>query len=144
MKRNTTIARRRGGVTMNFIEPGFLYLAPVATLAVIALAIIASKRRRAMLRFLLGNSADDPDAVKLSRTRRGIRHLLLLLAMVLLLIAAARPFWNSQLLPYQARGRDVMVLFDVSKSMLASDLAPSRLKHAKFLLRKLISDSRGD
>jgi len=37
-----------------------------------------------------------------------------------------------------------MVIFDVSKSMLATDIAPSRLEHAKFLLRQLVESAPND
>ncbi|UKI30942.1 MAG: VWA domain-containing protein [Lentisphaeria bacterium] len=64
--------------------------------------------------------------------------------MLFLVAAAARPFWDSQLVPYEPHGRDLMVLFDVSKSMRATDIAPSRLEHAKFLLRQLVEADPGD
>ena len=129
---------------MNFLHPELFYLALPLVIAVAALSIHAAVRRREQLQNLLGSRADDPDAVHLSRHRRVVRIILLLIAMLCLLTAAARPWYGSRLLPYQQSGRDVMVLFDVSRSMLANDLPPSRLEHAKFLLRELIRNSQGD
>ncbi len=37
-----------------------------------------------------------------------------------------------------------MVLFDVSNSMLAEDIKPSRLTHAKWVLRQLVEQNYGD
>ena len=60
------------------------------------------------------------------------------MAMVFLSIAATRPFWSSKMVPFEAKGRDLLILFDVSKSMLSSDLTPSRLEHAKYILREIV------
>ncbi|WP_147835841.1 vWA domain-containing protein, partial [Victivallis vadensis] len=110
----------------------------------IVLAVYASHCRKQKVRALLGNGDTDPAAVKLSPPRRRFRIFLLLLTMLFLIAAAARPFWSSQLVPFEPRGRDLMVIFDVSKSMLATDIAPSRLEHAKFLLRQLVESAPND
>ena len=41
-------------------------------------------------------------------------------------------------------GRDLLVLFDVSKSMLSDDVKPSRMDHAKWLVRELVKKNPGD
>ena len=129
---------------MNFLHPEMFYLALPLVIAVAALSIQAAVRRKEQLQNLLGNRANDPDAVHLSRHRRVVRIILLTIAMLLLLTAAARPWYGSKLLPYQQSGRDIMVLFDVSKSMLATDLPPSRMEHAKYLFRELVKNAKGD
>ena len=129
---------------MRFIQPQLFYLVLPVLLAVIVLAVYASHCRKQKVRALLGSGGTDPAAVKLSPARRRFRIFLLLLAMFFLIAAAARPFWSSQLVPFEPRGRDLMVIFDVSKSMLATDIAPSRLEHAKFLLRQLVESAPND
>ena len=129
---------------MRFIQPQLFYLVLPVLLAVIVLAVYASHCRKQKVRALLGNGATDPAAVKLSPPRRRFRIFLLLMTMLFLIVAAARPFWSSQLVPFEPRGRDLMVIFDVSKSMLATDIAPSRLEHAKFLLRQLVESAPND
>ncbi len=129
---------------MRFIQPQLFYLVLPVLLAVIVLAVYASHCRKQKVRALLGSGDTDPAAVKLSPSRRRFRIFLLLLAMFFLIAAAARPFWSSQLVPFEPRGRDLMVIFDVSKSMLATDIAPSRLEHAKFLLRQLVESAPND
>ena len=129
---------------MRFIQPQLFYLVLPVLLAVIVLAVYASHCRKQKVRALLGNGDTDPAAVKLSPPRRRFRIFLLLLTMLFLIAAAARPFWSSQLVPFEPRGRDLMVIFDVSKSMLATDIAPSRLEHAKFLLRQLVESAPND
>ena len=129
---------------MRFIQPQLFYLVLPVLLAVIVLAVYASHCRKQKVRALLGNGDTDPAAVKLSPPRRRFRIFLLLMTMLFLIAAAARPFWSSQLVPFEPRGRDLMVIFDVSKSMLATDIAPSRLEHAKFLLRQLVESAPND
>ena len=129
---------------MRFIQPQLFYLVLPVLLAVIVLAVYASHCRKQKVRALLGNGDTDPAAVKLSPPRRRFRIFLLLMTMLFLIVAAARPFWSSQLVPFEPRGRDLMVIFDVSKSMLATDIAPSRLEHAKFLLRQLVESAPND
>lgn len=129
---------------MRFIQPQLFYLVLPVLLAVIVLAVYASHCRKQKVRALLGSGDTDPAAVKLSPPRRRFRIFLLLLTMLFLIAAAARPFWSSQLVPFEPRGRDLMVIFDVSKSMLATDIAPSRLEHAKFLLRQLAESAPND
>ena len=129
---------------MRFIQPQLFYLVLPVLLAVSVLAVYASHCRKQKVRALLGNGDTDPAAVKLSPPRRRFRIFLLLLTMLFLIAAAARPFWSSQLVPFEPRGRDLMVIFDVSKSMLATDIAPSRLEHAKFLLRQLVESAPND
>ena len=96
------------------------------------------------MRLILGPRAKDDKHVQLSLARRLFRFLLLLFVMLMLIIAIARPTWKLQLVPYQSSGRDLMVLFDVSKSMLAQDIRPSRLAHAKLFLRDLVNQTGSD
>ena len=59
-------------------------------------------------------------------------------ALIFLIIALARPGYNPQPIAQQARGRDVVIALDVSRSMLAADLQPSRLAAAKQSVRDLL------
>ena len=129
---------------MNFLNNLILWFIPVVVLAVLLLIWRARVRRSQILKSLLGCRWNDPEHVLISPARRSLRLWLFIAGVLLLMAAVARPYWGSQLVPYEARGRDVMVLFDVSKSMLSEDIQPSRLEHAKWLLRQLVNDSNGD
>ena len=69
---------------------------------------------------------------------------LLLTGLLLALIAAARPQWGTREETATQRGRDLMVVLDVSRSMLATDVHPTRLGRAKVDLLDLIKQLRGD
>ncbi|MDR0933126.1 MAG: VWA domain-containing protein, partial [Victivallales bacterium] len=129
---------------MNFVHPQLLYLALPVILSIVALKLHARNRRKKMLLQLLGSSLSDPAALKLSHAKRNIRFALLAAIMLLLVGVAARPYRSFRVIPHQTFGRDILVLFDVSKSMLSNDVAPSRMEHAKYLLREIVEKSGGD
>ncbi len=129
---------------IKFLNPGALWLIPLVLVVVGVLYWRAKRRRRRFLSALLGPRADSPDHVMVSYGRRALRIFLFCIALVLLVVAIARPYWGYRIIPCENRGRDVMVLFDVSKSMLATDLKPDRLEHAKWLVRQLVTNSFGD
>ena len=104
----------------------------------------ACRKRKALLERFLGDHADDPAYVNSSASLRFWRGVLFAGAVILLIVAAARPSWGFRILPYSGQGRDLMVVFDVSKSMLSQDVRPSRLEHAKWLVRQLCARNPGD
>lgn len=65
-------------------------------------------------------------------------------AMVLLVLAASGPRVGTRLVEVERKGIDILVALDVSSSMLAEDVKPSRLEKAKFEISRLISRLRGD
>ena len=103
-----------------------------------------SRKRKVLLKKFLGEQADDPARVNASPVLRFWRAVLFAGTVILLLAAAARPSWGTRILPYNGQGRDLMVVFDVSKSMLSQDVRPSRLDHAKWLVRQLCTRNPGD
>ena len=129
---------------MRFIDPYFLLLIPAAGVIAVALFAAAERKKRGLLRLILGERSEDPHAVHLSRARRAWKHALLIVTLLLFLFAAARPYLRALPRPTESRGRDVLVLFDVSKSMRATDLPPNRMAQAKYLLSELIAAHPGD
>lgn len=83
-------------------------------------------------------------APPVSPTRRLWQLSLLMTGLLLALIAAARPQWGTREETAYQRGRDLMIVLDVSRSMLATDVHPSRLGRAKVDLLDLIKQLRGD
>jgi Ca-activated chloride channel family protein len=65
-------------------------------------------------------------------------------ALALLVTALARPQGGEIATPAVVRARDVLVAVDVSRSMLAADVAPSRLERARLLVRSLADELQGE
>jgi Ca-activated chloride channel family protein len=68
----------------------------------------------------------------------------LLLGVACLVLAAARPRWGVYFEEVSARGVDLFVVLDVSRSMQAEDLAPNRLERAKSDILDLLTKLTGD
>jgi len=68
---------------------------------------------------------------------------LLFLGFALLILSAARPQEAGQARPAKARGVDVVLALDISRSMLAQDVRPSRLERAKAELGAMLDRLRG-
>ncbi|MEZ4886168.1 MAG: VWA domain-containing protein [Chitinophagales bacterium] len=79
-----------------------------------------------------------------SERKQGVKIFLYLLTIVFIVIALANPQLGSQLEKVQRKGIDVMVAIDVSKSMMAEDVQPTRLDRAKQLLSRLIDGMSND
>ena len=108
------------------------------------LVYYASYRRKSLLKTIFGSNANNPDNTTLSHGKRYLKLWLLLSAIIFACFAVARPVWGWRILPFSDRGRDLLILLDVSKSMNSEDVKPSRLKHAKLFIRNLIKSNPGD
>lgn len=82
-----------------------------------------------------------PDA---STKRPVVKFSLLMAALTLLVFAAARPQYGQKSEKIQRQGIEAMIALDISNSMLAEDVAPSRLDRAKQVLSKLIDQMVDD
>ena len=120
-------------------------LVGLAVLAVAALAVVLATRGR---RCVLADLARPPVAGKLvsslSPVRRRLRQWLFFAGLACLLLALARPWWGTRLTSAPRHSRDLLFAVDVSRSMLARDVPPSRLEHAKWFVREVARRSPGD
>ena len=82
-----------------------------------------------------------PDA---SKSRPIWKFSLMMIALVLLIIAVARPQYGQKENSIKRQGIEVMVALDISNSMLAEDVAPNRLDRAKQMLSKMIDNMIDD
>lgn len=72
------------------------------------------------------------------------KALLTLLTVFLLFAALARPQWGTKPAQTTRKGLDILVLLDVSSSMLAEDMKPTRLSRAKHAIAGLLDLLQGD
>ena len=117
-----------------------LMLIPAMTVGHIYLTL--KKRRQA-------HEFGDPDLVaslmpNAEPLRVHIKFSLTMLALACLILAAARPQYGQAERVEKRQGIEVMIALDISNSMLAEDVAPSRLDRAKQMLSKLIDNMTED
>jgi Ca-activated chloride channel family protein len=125
---------------MRFFQHGMLLLLWALPAAGGLLLYAAMRRRRALERF----AATGSGAAGADPGRRRAKGLLLLLGLAALVLGLARPAWNPTPRQVERRGREVVFVLDVSRSMLAEDLAPNRLERAKIAIRDCLERLRGD
>ena len=118
------------GSLWRFAASGWLYALWFVPMLLLVFVIAAALSRRDLHRFV------EPDLGQRMGARGGglagvIRATLLLGAAVLLILGVVRPQSDPQVQPIEHSGRDVCVVLDVSRSMLADDVAPNRLERAK-------------
>lgn len=77
-------------------------------------------------------------------TRRRWQLGLVIPGLMLLVIACARPQWGERTVDVRERARNLMVVLDVSRSMLATDVQPNRLERARSELLDLVDALEGD
>ena len=128
---------------MTFGSPQFLLL--LAALPTLALFLWwAWARRTAALRRIGDAALLERLGLAAGRRERGLRLILWFIGVALLIMSLARPQWGSDIEIVEQRGVQVMVALDISRSMLAQDLKPTRLDRAKLEISDLISRLDGD
>ncbi|OGV72243.1 MAG: hypothetical protein A3K19_21565 [Lentisphaerae bacterium RIFOXYB12_FULL_65_16] len=120
-----------------------LYLLWVIPLLVGVYLYAAQRRRHALLQFAEAGLLQQL-GLSVSAVRRRWKAAAVLLAFALLVVALSRPGWNPKPKTIERQGRDVVFILDVSKSMLAEDLVPSRLQRAKIAITDCVDVLQGD
>ena len=119
-----------------FAHIELLYLLAIIPLLAIAFALVMHHRRKLLERF--GNIELLKELMPAySRSRLRLKLWLYLTALACLIIAAARPQLGSKLREEKAKGVEMMLVVDVSNSMLAEDFEPNRLERTKYAINKL-------
>lgn len=126
-----------------FQSVNMLYLLWAVPVVIGFFLYAARQRRRAMARFI-ETGILDRIRITVSPVRRRWKAVLLILALALLSLGLTRPGWNPKPTTIHRRGRDIVFLLDVSKSMLAEDLAPNRLERAKLAIHDCLERVQGD
>ncbi len=128
---------------MKFATPEYLYLLLFVPV-LLALYIYSNyKRRKRMQQYgdmeLLELLMPDVSAI-----RPNIKFSLALIAVALLAVTLARPQFGSNKETVTRQGIEAIIALDISNSMLAEDIAPSRLEKAKNIVTRLIDKLEND
>lgn len=122
---------------MRFAAPAYLYLLWLVP-ALFVLYVYAFIRKRQALAVFVGLALAARLLPGVSYSRQWFKALCLVAAMGCGIVALMQPQWGKEWQNIPRRGRDIMILLDVSRSMLAEDVVPNRLERAKLDMKDLV------
>ncbi len=128
---------------MKFAAPVFLKWLLLVLPLIIALIMMHRQRSR-MLGTLISSDVWKTIIPGHSPKRSQRRTVLRVLAIVCIGLALTRPQWGFKWEEVRQRGLDIIVVLDTSKSMLAADIKPNRLKQAQWAVRDFVRHLKGD
>ena len=126
-----------------FEDPIYLYaLVLIPLLAVIRLWMVSRQKKR-LRKF------GDRDLVHqlmpdVSRFRPLVKFVLLLTALALIILMIARPQFGTKINREKRTGIETIIAMDISNSMLAEDVTPSRLDRSKMMVENLVDHFTND
>lgn len=128
---------------MRFCSPQYFWLMLLIPVLIGFFIWAYQQKQSALARFASMNLIKrlTPDS---GLDRRIQRWMLFLLFYFFLVFALARPQFGVKTEMIERRGVDVMIALDISRSMLAEDIAPSRIERAKHEITKFIRLLKGD
>lgn len=118
----------------HFAEPHWLWLAVLGPLLLMVLQRYSGWARRRQLEQLAAPEVLADLTRSHSPARRLLKNVLLVLAVAGIALALARPQWGEQAQSSHLLGQDTVFILDCSRSMLATDVVPSRLQRAKLAI----------
>ncbi|MDO4757711.1 MAG: VWA domain-containing protein [Rikenellaceae bacterium] len=126
-----------------FANPQYLWLLAAIPLLFLLFFWAGRMRRRRLERF--GSLTTLAELMpEVSQGRVVLKFLLFELALFFLILAAARPQFGSKLREEKSEGIEMMLVVDISNSMLAEDFAPNRLERTKYAINKLFDGLKQD
>ena len=128
---------------LRFEDPIYLWMLLIIPILVLMRFIVWRKRKRNLRKF------GDPSLLKemmpdVSKSRPTIKFCLLLSAITILIFMIARPQVGSKISHEKREGIEVLIALDISNSMLAQDVIPSRLEKSKLLIEDLVDHFTND
>lgn len=128
---------------MRFAEPMFLWGLLTLPLFALLFAYAYHRRKKLAARFV-SLSMLPKLSTSLSPWRRLAKVTLLLFAIAFLFVALARPQWGRKMEHIERRGLDLVLLQDISLSMLAEDVKPNRLTRSRHEISSFLESLSGD
>ena len=126
-----------------FEDPIYLYLLAAVPLLFLIRWLMVRQQKKRLRKF------GDLELVRqlmpdVSRWRPAVKFWLLLGALTLLIVMLARPQMGTKISHEKRTGIETIICMDISNSMLAEDVAPSRLDRAKMMVENLVDHFHND
>ncbi|MDB5115564.1 MAG: hypothetical protein JWQ79_1056 [Mucilaginibacter sp.] len=110
----------------------------------VLLFIWTNRWKNKALKALGDRSVVDTIVPDVSFSTPRLKFILFLVAFIFMVVAMADPQIGSKMEEEKRKGADLMILLDVSNSMLSQDMAPNRLENAKRAIAQLIDNLHND
>ena len=126
-----------------FEEPTYLYLLAVIPVLALVRWLLERKQHKRLKRF------GDPELLRqlmpdVSRWRPATKFWILEAALALVIVMIARPQMGTRISHDKRTGIETIIAMDISNSMLAEDVAPSRLDRTKMMVENLVDNFTDD
>ena len=129
---------------MNFAQPLWIIVGLLSCIGLALFLHYMKKKRLATLEKFVAHQLIGRLTRNISTNRRRNKNLLLLLAVFCCFAALARPQYGFHWVDVQRKGIDLLFALDTSKSMLAEDIKPNRLKRAHLAILDFVRQLDGD
>lgn len=128
---------------IHFASAQYLLLLVLIPLFFIVYALVLRMRARRIGRF--GDKALVRQLMpSYSKAKAWVRLTLFSIGFFFFVIGLSRPQIGAKLKEHQTKGAEIMIVLDVSNSMLAEDYSPNRLERAKLAISRLVDKLRED
>lgn len=126
-----------------FENPAFLYLLIIIPVIIVIRLLEMRKRKLKLKKF------GDLSLLKLlmpdvSSSRKSLKFWLMVAALALLIVMLARPQMGTKISQEKRKGIEVIISLDISNSMRAEDVVPSRLDKSKMLVENMVDNFTND
>lgn len=126
-----------------FENPAFLYLLIIIPVIIVIRLLEMRKRKLKLKKFgdlsLLKQLMPD-----VSSSRKSLKFWLMVAALALLIVMLARPQMGTKISQEKRKGIEVIISLDISNSMRAEDVVPSRLDKSKMLVENMVDNFTND
>jgi len=129
---------------MKFAVPEFIYVLPVILLFVAFGFWKSARTRQRLLKKFAGGKLQSWMETGASRPRARVDQFLFVVMLVGLLVTLARPMYFSKDDRSELQGAPYLIALDASRSMLATDIEPSRYAAAEIALDRFFAETRSD
>jgi len=128
---------------LRFANPEFLWGLAVLPVFIFVYILVNSWKKRSLA--ALGDKKVVSMMIpQVSFSRPRLKFILFMVAYALMIFGIADPQIGSKIEEEKKKGADLMILLDVSNSMLSPDMAPNRLENAKQAIAQLIDKLHDD
>ncbi len=128
---------------MKYENINYLYLLPLVLIMVIAYIVFFKNKQKALRKFVQAELIDRI-VLSVSKKKQITKAIFAIMAVLFIIFSLVQPKWGYHWEEVERKGIDIVVAVDTSRSMLADDIKPNRLKAAQREIKDLLNIVEGD